>query len=70
VIQPVTEQIAGIAAHPQDDLILATTLTAQAPDLVTGDQPLLQRGAYCGTRHHFNPQNLLRGERPQRLGAS
>jgi hypothetical protein len=24
---------------------------------VTGDQPLLQRGAYCGTRHHFNPHS-------------
>jgi putative PIN family toxin of toxin-antitoxin system len=29
-IQPLTAQVSGIATHPQDDLILATAISAQA----------------------------------------
>jgi len=49
-IQPVTVHVAGIAAHAQDDLIIATALSAKAPYLVTGDKPLLARGVYRDTR--------------------
>jgi putative PIN family toxin of toxin-antitoxin system len=47
-IQPVTVHVAGVATHPEDDLILATALSARADCLVTGDKPLLERGAYRG----------------------
>ena len=50
LMQPITVRVAGIATHPQDDLILSTALGAQAQFLVTSDKPLLERGAYCGTR--------------------
>jgi putative PIN family toxin of toxin-antitoxin system len=49
-LQPITEQVSGVATHPQDDVILATARSAQAPYLVTGDKPLLARGTYHGTR--------------------
>lgn len=49
-IQPLTVHVDGIAFHAQDDLILATAISAQAPYLVTGDKPLLARGVYRGTR--------------------
>jgi putative PIN family toxin of toxin-antitoxin system len=48
-IQPVTIRVAGIAAHAEDDLILATALSAQAQYLVTGDKQLLKQRAYRGT---------------------
>ncbi len=39
----------GIATHPEDDLVLATALSARADYLVTGDQPLLRKvGTYKG----------------------
>jgi uncharacterized protein len=49
-LQPITEQVSGVATHPQDDVILATARSAQAPYLVTGDKPLLQRITYHDTR--------------------
>lgn len=48
-IQPITVSVTGIAAHPADDLILATALSARADYLVTGDRRLRTRGAYGGT---------------------
>jgi putative PIN family toxin of toxin-antitoxin system len=48
-MQPVTVHVAGIAAHAQDDVILATAASAEAPYLVTGDKALLERGAFRGT---------------------
>jgi len=57
-IQPITAHVSGVAPHPQDDLILATALSAQAPYLVTGDKPLLERGAYHGTRL-LSPRQFL-----------
>jgi putative PIN family toxin of toxin-antitoxin system len=49
-VQPITVHVVGAAAHAQDDLILATALSANAPYIVTGDKPLLAPGAYRGTR--------------------
>jgi putative PIN family toxin of toxin-antitoxin system len=40
----------GIASHPQDDLILATAVSANADYLVTGDKQLLAIGYYEGTK--------------------
>jgi putative PIN family toxin of toxin-antitoxin system len=48
--QPLTEQVVDVAAHPHDDLILATALSAQAPYLVTGDKLLLEHVEFRGTR--------------------
>ena len=47
-VQPVTVHVAGVATHPEDDLILATALSGGARFLVTGDKPLLERGSYRG----------------------
>ena len=49
-IQPITVHVAGIAAHPEDDLVLATAQSGGAKYLVTGDKPLLERGAFRDTR--------------------
>jgi uncharacterized protein len=57
-IQPVTVYVAGIAAHPEDDLVLATALSGGAIYLVTGDKPLVERGAYRGTRI-VSPRSFL-----------
>jgi putative PIN family toxin of toxin-antitoxin system len=37
---PLTVSVRGVATHPEDDLILATALSAQADYLVTGDRQL------------------------------
>jgi putative PIN family toxin of toxin-antitoxin system len=34
----ITAAVQGVATHPEDDLILATAVSAQAPYLVTGDR--------------------------------
>jgi putative PIN family toxin of toxin-antitoxin system len=47
-LQTLTTQVSGVATHPQDDLILATALSARAPYLVTGDRPLLELGTFRG----------------------
>jgi putative PIN family toxin of toxin-antitoxin system len=57
-LQPINVEISGVAAHPQDDLILATALSAHAPYLVTGDKPLLERHAVRGTRL-LSPRQFL-----------
>jgi putative PIN family toxin of toxin-antitoxin system len=50
VIQPLTVVVAGVASHPEDDLIVATALSARAPYLVTGDRRLRERGVYQGVQ--------------------
>ena len=50
LIQPITVDVTGVASHPEDDVVLATALSASAPYLVTGDKRLLQRGTYRGTQ--------------------
>jgi len=36
-------QIQGVATHPEDDIVLATAVSAKADYLVTGDKPLLKK---------------------------
>ena len=50
VLVPITADIRGAASHPEDDLILATAVSAQADYLVTGDRQLLVLGQYQGVQ--------------------
>lgn len=58
-ITPITLKIQGVATHLEDDLILATAVSAKADYLVTGDGPLLAKvgNSYQGitlvTPKHF-----------------
>lgn len=45
-----TAQVSGRATHPEDDLILATVVSANAEYLVTGDRQLLKLGEYEGVK--------------------
>ncbi len=44
----ITVEVHGVATHPEDDLILATAVSATADFLVTGDEKLLQLGSHRG----------------------
>lgn len=50
IVTPITINIQGAATHPEDDLTLATAVSAKVDYLVTGDQPLLRKvgNAYQG----------------------
>ena len=48
VMTSVHTHLVGVAAHPEDDLVLAAAISAQAAYLVTGDGPLLRLGNYAG----------------------
>ena len=50
VVQPLTISVVGVASHPEDDLVLATALSAGADFLVTGDRRLRERGRVGGAR--------------------
>ncbi len=39
----ITEEVGNIATHPEDDLVIATAVSAKANYLVTGDEPLLRK---------------------------
>ncbi len=39
----ITEDIEGVTTSPEDDLVLATAVSAKADYLVTGDGPLLRK---------------------------
>ena len=43
-----TAEVHGVATHPEDDLILATAVSAKADYLVTGDKKLRELGSYQG----------------------
>jgi putative PIN family toxin of toxin-antitoxin system len=58
LIQPIVFDVAGVASHPEDDVVLATALSAGAAYLVTGDGQLLEHGAYGGTRL-LSPRQFL-----------
>jgi putative PIN family toxin of toxin-antitoxin system len=47
-IVPITVTVQGVATHPEDDLVLATAVSAPADYLVTGDRQLLRLGMYQG----------------------
>jgi len=44
----ITVVVEGVATHPEDDLVLATAISAGATVLVTGDRGLREVGAYRG----------------------
>jgi uncharacterized protein len=44
------KSVRGSATHPEDDLVLATALNANADYLVTGDKALLDLGTFDSTR--------------------
>jgi predicted nucleic acid-binding protein len=47
----ITVSISGVATHPEDDLVLASAVSAGADYLVTGDRRLRNRvPSYQGTR--------------------
>lgn len=46
--QPLSDPLPGEIHSDADELVLATTIVAQADYLVTGDKPLLDRGALLG----------------------
>lgn len=58
VIPAITVQVAGVASHPEDDLVLATALSGQVGYLVTGDKRLRARRTYGGT-HLLSPREFL-----------
>lgn len=39
----ITIKVKGIATHPEDDLVIAATVSGKADYLVTGDGPLLRK---------------------------
>lgn len=43
-----TTEVLGVATHPEDDLILATAVSAHADYLATGDAQLRKLGRYEG----------------------
>jgi putative PIN family toxin of toxin-antitoxin system len=45
----ITAAVHGVATHPEDDLILATAVSANADYVVTGDRGLQRLGTYQGT---------------------
>jgi putative PIN family toxin of toxin-antitoxin system len=48
VVVPITVEVHGVATHPEDDLVLATAVSAQVEYLVTGDTQLQKLGSYQG----------------------
>jgi uncharacterized protein len=49
-IVSITEEMQGVATHPEDDLILATVVSARVDYLVTGDAQLQKLQEYQGVR--------------------
>jgi putative PIN family toxin of toxin-antitoxin system len=45
----ITAPVSGVATHPEDDVIVATVVSADADYLVTGDTKLPQLGSYHGS---------------------
>ena len=43
-----TAEVHGVASHPEDDLILATAVSAKADFLITGDRQLQKLQSYEG----------------------
>ena len=58
VIQSITDRVSGVAAHPHDDQILATALSARAPYIVTGDKLLLDQVRF-GNARILSPRQFL-----------
>lgn len=45
---PITVAVHGVATHPEDDLVLATAVSAHATYLVSGDKQLLDLEQFAG----------------------
>lgn len=55
----ITENVRNSATHLEDDLVLATAVSAKADYLVTGDKPLLSKiGNYKGVKL-IRPEDFL-----------
>lgn len=50
LVTAISTLVQGVATHPEDDLILATAVSAQANYLVTGDQQLQRLRTYQGVQ--------------------
>lgn len=57
-IATATAAVDGIATHPEDDLVLATAVSAMADYLVTGDRQLQSLGVYRGVAI-LSPRSFL-----------
>lgn len=57
-VSPITVEVSGIASHPEDDLVLATAVSAGVYRLVTGDKGLLSVGRYEGVVV-YSPRDFL-----------
>ncbi len=44
----ITEEVTGVATHPEDDLVLAAAVSTRADYLVTGDTQHRRLGRYLG----------------------
>lgn len=57
-LTPITVSLHRVATHPEDDLVLATAVSAAADYLVTRDRQLLKLGSYLGVAI-VSPTELL-----------
>ncbi len=48
ILASITVSVAGVASHPEDDMVLATALSGNAQFVVTGDHQLLSLKSYQG----------------------
>lgn len=48
IVVPISVQVSGVAAHSEDDLVLATAVSGRARYLVTGDKAMQAIGLYLG----------------------
>jgi uncharacterized protein len=48
ILTAITAEVHGVATHPEDDLTLATAVSAEAGYLTTGDKKLQQLRTYQG----------------------
>jgi predicted nucleic acid-binding protein len=58
VLVPITAEVRGVATRPEDDLTLATAVSAEADYLVTGDRQLLALADYEGVQI-ISPREFL-----------
>jgi predicted nucleic acid-binding protein len=57
-ITPITVTVEGVASHPEDDMVLATAVSAEAEYLVSGDKELQDLRAY-GQIKILSPREFL-----------
>lgn len=58
IISPRSVTVVGVATHPEDDLILATAVSAAVDYLITGDKHLHGVGSFRGV-HLLSPRAFL-----------